>query len=246
MVTRAVVGKEERNKRFIRSFHEYVWGTCKKLRIPLRIAYKIESTRFQDSYSHEAEVSRFLAETNGQLFVDVGANIGRYTILLASRYLRVISVEPEPNNMFALKGNVQEAGLSNVSFIQCAVSDMNHTVNLYIGPHSGGHTIISPYKQSINVTARTLASLLSNQKSIDLVKVDVEGAEWKVLAGAAAIMESIRSWVVELHDLTRKKELEKWFSSHGYITQWLDEKHIYARQRGGIRTEGFGFSPGTL
>lgn len=233
VITRIVVGKEYRNKRFIRSFHEYVWSICRNFHIPPKVAYRIESTRFQDPYSHEAEVSRVLVETSGKLFVDVGANIGRYTILLAPRYQQVIAIEPEPRNMNALKRNVQEAKLTNVTFIQCAVSDTNGIIELFLGPHAGAHTVISSYERSIKVSATTLDNLLSDRESIELIKVDVEGAEWKVLGGAKRIIGKIRSWVIELHNLKRRNKLESLMRSFGYEYRWLDRNHIYAwREQG--------------
>lgn len=233
IITRIAIGKKLRDKRFIRSFHEYVWRMCKSFHIPLKIAYRIESTRFQDPYSHEAEVSCVLAETSGQLFVDVGANIGRYTILLAPKYQQVIAIEPEPNNMIALKRNVQEVGSRNITFVQCAVSNINGNIELFLGPHTGSHTIVSsPYGRSIKVPAKALDNLLSCEESVDLIKLDVEGAEWKVLTGVTAIMGRIRSWVIELHDLERREELESLMHSFGYECRWLDRKHIYAQRSG--------------
>jgi len=229
IITRITTGREPRDK----SLHVYVSRKCKNFHIPPKITYRIESTKFQDPYSYEAEVSRCLAETSGQLFVDIGANIGRYTILLAPRYQRVIAIEPEPNNMVALKRNLQGAGLGNVTFVQCAISNANENVELFFGRHPGTHTIVSPtYERSIEVPAKTLDNLLSLEQSIDLIKLDVEGAEWKVLSGAKAIMGRIRSWLIELHDLERREELESLMRSFGYECKWLDRKHIYAQRSG--------------
>jgi len=59
-----------------------------------------------------------------------------------------------------------------------------------------------------------------------LVKVDVEGAEWLVLEGAKGMMNRIRSWLIELHDPIRKREIERRMAQHGYQHIWIDDHHI--------------------
>ena len=76
--------------------------------------------------------------------------------------------------------------------------------------------------------ATTLDVLLKNEPCVDLIKVDVEGAEWQVLDGTRKVMPRIKSWIIEIHDINRKQELEDRLSLEGYVTKWLDEKHIYA------------------
>ena len=77
---------------------------------------------------------------------------------------------------------------------------------------------------------------LRHEEEVDLIKVDVEGAEWQVLRGAEPIIRKIKSWLVEIHfrnDLEMKEvtqKMEAWLIQRGYKTQWIDDKHIYARK----------------
>jgi hypothetical protein len=48
------------------------------------------------------------------------------------------------------------------------------------------------------------------------------------LARALKVMNNIKSWLIELHDLTRRKELENSMKSYGYNVRWIDWNHIYA------------------
>jgi len=171
---------------------------------------------------HEKPVSSFLKSASGHVFVDIGANYGYYSILLRGNFEKIYAFEPIPSIFKELESNLEK--FDNVECIRKAVSNVDEQlVELsYHGGHGFAETV-------------TLASFFPNME-IDLIKVDVEGEEWKVLEGAEPILERIKSWVVELHDPSRKEELENWFVSRGYSVRWLDfafkgsrtANHIYA------------------
>jgi len=83
---------------------------------------------------------------------------------------------------------------------------------------------------------------LLKKELADLVKVDVEGAEWEVLNGAKNVMSKIRSWLIELHDTTRKNELKDLLKSSGYNVRWVDRNHIFA-WRPSFGGEAYGQNP---
>ncbi|MDH5770420.1 MAG: FkbM family methyltransferase [Candidatus Bathyarchaeota archaeon] len=219
--------KKEKDKRT--KFHSFLYEVLhKKYHVPLVLLFKLEVASFQDEKQHEPIVSKFLSRTKGKLFVDIGANLGRYTILLSKNYERVIAIEPEGNNMWFLKQNVKHAKVNNVTFQQCAVSDEDGEAFLYFGSHVGEHSIFRKQQfGGVKVQTRKLSSIIRDEQ-VDLIKMDVEGAEWSVLKGSEEILDRIRSWVIELHDVNRKKELEDWFADRGYSFKWLDDIHIYA------------------
>lgn len=87
------------------------------------------------------------------------------------------------------------------------------------------------FDEGRKLRAAPLSAILELEEEVDLVKVDVEGAEWLVLEGAEAIMPRIRRWVIELHEPSRKAELEHRMRQHGYNkNSWLDSAHL-ASQR---------------
>ncbi len=65
---------------------------------------------------------------------------------------------------------------------------------------------------------------------VDLVKVDVEGAEWLVLKGAEPVMGRLKSWIIELHNPNDKTTLARYMDSFGYACEWLDATHAYFRR----------------
>lgn len=171
---------------------------------------------------HEKPVSSFLKSVRGNVFVDVGANYGYYSMLLRGNFEKIYAFEPIPSIFKELERNLEK--FDDAECIRKAVSNVDgQSVKLsYHGSQGFAETV-------------TLASFFLGMK-IDLVKVDVEGGEWEVLEGAESILDRIKSWVVELHDPSRKGELEKWFVSRGYSVRWLDfgfrgsrtANHIYA------------------
>ena len=171
---------------------------------------------------HEKPVSSFLKSARGHVFVDIGANYGYYSLLLRGNFEKIYAFEPIPSIFKELESNFEK--FDNVECIRKAVSNVDgQQVDFsYHGSHGVAETV-------------TLASFFPDME-IDLIKVDAEGGEWKVLEGTESILERINSWVVELHDPDRKEELENWFVSRGYSVRWLDFRfkgsrtasHIYA------------------
>ncbi len=180
-------------------------------------------------FSHERAVSEFLSKQKGKLFVDVGANFGYYSFLLHDNFQEILAVEPHPFNLKVLTSYKQMYNYEKVKVVPLAVGNHSGQINLYLGKHSGGHSILEermPKREHLTVNCETLSSIVEDRQ-VDLVKVDVEGAEWQVLSGAQPIMDKIKSWLIELHDLQRKKEMDERLSRYGYRTNWVDENHVY-------------------
>jgi FkbM family methyltransferase len=143
--------------------------------------------------AYEEHVTRRLTDllSPGSVFVDVGASIGYYTVL-AGRLVgpsgRVISCEPGPQNHSVLLLNILINNLKNVELCPLAVSD-GPGVLFY--SRSGGNGVIDEYDgdpQSLGVgdlvEAKALDRLIDPDVRVDVLKVDVEGAEGQVLRGA--------------------------------------------------------------
>jgi len=135
----------------------------------------------------------------GMTLVDVGANIGFFS-LVAARLVgptgRVLAVEPEPANCTRIERNVELNGYPNVEIAQVALGDRNGEVTLHLATDHGHHSLLdrSPDRAgaTIAVPLQTLDTLLAthNIGRVDVLKVDVEGLEVEVLRGAA---ETIRT-----------------------------------------------------
>ncbi|HEX5871696.1 MAG TPA: FkbM family methyltransferase [Longimicrobium sp.] len=147
----------------------------------------------------------------GGTFVDVGANIGFFTLFGAARVGaagRVVALEPHPEVAAVLRTNVEMNGLRNVRVMQLAAADTAGTVTLtgFAGGNWGVSTIAhraADGAPSFQVRSAPLDEVLreAGVGDVDLVKVDVEGAEGRVLRGMRDGLRArrYRRVLVELH-----------------------------------------------
>jgi FkbM family methyltransferase len=131
----------------------------------------------------------------GDVFVDIGANVGFFS-LLAARVVgdagRVYAIEPVPENVEAIRANVRRNHFANVSVIEEAASDTVGTTTLTLTRHPGGAAIASADAPpdaigELTVPTTTIDALVSDGRIAppSVLKIDVEGAEEAVLAGLA-------------------------------------------------------------
>lgn len=129
---------------------------------------------------------------HGMQSIDVGANSGHYTQLMAlySGFNgRVLSVEPDPAFMVRVRQSAWGNGLQNVDLLCCAVSDRDSVARLYLDNGCGGDNRLVQHKgenrRSILVPTLTLDSLSSllPEGRVDFIKIDVQGAELAALHG---------------------------------------------------------------
>lgn len=132
--------------------------------------------------------------------VDVGANIGFFTLLAArlldgkSGHEMVFAFEPEKSNYRLLTENIKLNNFYNVKQFQIAISDRGGFTTLYTSKNeSGEHNIIGTHGLSKNyrVEMNTLDDVIGLDTPVQLVKIDVEGAETRVLLGAEKLL---RKW----------------------------------------------------
>ena len=134
----------------------------------------------------------------GGVFVDVGANIGGYTIRLASKARRVYSFEPHPRNFRLLKYNLKLNNLySKVYAYRYAVSQKKGKVLLTLSEFHGRHSIVELRSRYIEVPSITLDDILYSEDNIDVIKIDVEGAEPLVLLGAKNTLTKTKYVIIE-------------------------------------------------
>jgi FkbM family methyltransferase len=155
----------------------------------------------------------------GDCCLDVGANLGYYTISLANWVGPsglVVAFEPFPGNFAILEKNVHVNQLQNVVLESSAISDCNDSLQLiYEGkeqfsatPSVGGYAVEGG-RESIQVPTRRLDDYIKTLgREPDFIKIDVEGQELAVLEGAHSTLATVKPiLLVEIHGWgTRESE----------------------------------------
>ena len=179
---------------------------------------------------------RLLRPSDG--FIDIGANVGFYTVLASTVVTDgpVLSVEANPKNVLILREQVQLNGLQNVTVMDFALGNVageiafsdssRETGSLATGNEADGRVIKVPCK--------TLDAVLGSLSLPDwtIAKMDVEGCEEMILQGGTETLaqKRIGVWLFELADTGLKRhhssaeQLVKAFNDHGYSIHYWDEE----------------------
>lgn len=132
----------------------------------------------------------------GDLFVDIGSNVGSYAIWTADLGADVIAIEPDRDAVLRLRENV---ALNNmpIEVEQCALAGERGRMSLTSGLDTVNHLVIGGSATGQEVEVRTLDDILGARAAAG-VKIDVEGAERLVLDGAAQALADHRIGVLQL------------------------------------------------
>ena len=136
--------------------------------------------------------------TEGMTVIDIGAHIGYYTLLAAKLVGdkgEVFAFEPEPRNYALLLKNIEINSYKNVTPIKKAVFNKTGKVKLCLADFSGGHSLCRDVVHGVGtimVDAICLDEFFRDKdyRSIDIIKMDIEGAEMAALKGMAKILET--------------------------------------------------------
>jgi FkbM family methyltransferase len=158
---------------------------------------------FRENYEPELNyLGKFLSA--GKIFIDVGAAFGIYTLVaskLVGKSGRVIALEPTAQSFVVLRRNIALNGLTNVLALPLAASLMKGKARLYHGPEPGSNSLgkdASSGGGCEEVHTECLDRLMQQAgvEHVDLIKMDVEGAEELVLRGANRVVTSMHPAII--------------------------------------------------
>jgi FkbM family methyltransferase len=145
----------------------------------------------------------------GSVAVDVGASLGEWTVPLARAVGpegRVLAAEPAPRSAAALEATLAANSLGRARVVRCAIGDHDGTAELAVPVVTSSRSDTGTARlgaagagdQILSVSLRTLDSLAREfgLERVDLIKIDVEGHERRVLDGAALLLERFRPTLV--------------------------------------------------
>jgi|GEM_PF-972834 len=192
----------------------------------------------------------FTASNQPNVIIDAGANIGLAGVYFANKYpnSKIISIEPEEENFKLLKENTQN--YPNIIALQCALWNEVGEVELLDvgrgnwafmtgdGPHYDEINALKKIQKKYSVKTVTIEGLLEdyNLGLIDILKIDIEGAEKEVFENYPAWVNHVQSIIVELHERMKKgcneafKKVEKEFDESA-----INGEDIYLSKGGFIK-----------
>jgi FkbM family methyltransferase len=147
--------------------------------------------------TYEAELQRAITKsvTAGGVFFDIGAHAGYYSLLASSLVGpagRVVAFEPDTDNLAHLRRHLRLNGARNVTVITAAVADRAGTARFAAERSGFGGALSKDGSRSVRTV--TLDGLVSagTVPAPDYLKIDVEGAELRVLRGGAKVIRASR------------------------------------------------------
>ena len=166
---------------------------------------------------------KLLLSVEGGTFIDIGANIGVYTLIASEvANARVVSVEPHPTTFALLKENVRLNARRNVSCLNAALSDRvgelqftdyrERSVNRVISAGENGVSELCVASRRFDVVYREFSALP------DFVKIDVEGHECAVLEGFGDFQTVAKIIFIEGGE---RQEVRNWMKAAGYTGPWF-------------------------
>lgn len=185
----------------------------------------------------------------GDNFVDLGANQGEFTILaakLVGEEGQVYAFEPSPTMRQRLTGNIGLNKFSNVQVEHYAVASQSGRMNLFSPSgeykdgtkHEGLPTLYEPEHGQNSVCEVEVITLdcwrqMRGVERIDLIKMDIEGAELPALQGGKGLIEEFRpALLIELNEATSRSagykmlDLTDWLTARGYELNSVDENGV--------------------
>ena len=165
----------------------------------------------------EDEIIERFTPKEGDVVIDIGAHIGRYTIIGAKRVGangKVVAIEANPSNFEMLNRNIKLNQLTNIISLNNAVYSKETKIKLYLPGEELGHTIYNTVMSDraknedkfVEVSANTLDYFLQLKGITDVnwIKIDVEGAEFEVLKGATNVLSKSKdiALLIEIHNLS--------------------------------------------
>lgn len=219
---RILIGKKKRNeffqKRLISPSSFILKDFVVISKDGIKAAVRRNTMDYQTLFGRNEGFISEIKLNSDEIFVDIGANVGSYTLQIASKYPnnKIISIEAHPDEFNALKRNIiQVNNLKNVILVNMGVFSNSDEISLYEqGVWTASSSVYVKSGKSIKVPCDTLDNIiqkLENNK-IFVIKMDIEGSEYDALRGASKTLQNCKKIIIEVHytdTMTREENLKR-------------------------------------
>jgi FkbM family methyltransferase len=251
MLLRIKMGKDKRN-RYLQSNGKSVLDFLPERPYVMECGAKAIPRRGSSDYtvlfmSLEPEVKAHLAMKENEIFVDVGANVGVYTLMVSNymgKGVTVIAIEGHPENYKALCRNIEcndEPFKRIIKPVNKVVSDHKGIVTMFERTADGirvGTSLYSIFNtfiheddyvkqngRTLELECDTLDNILVGSK-VDVMSMDIEGAEVLALKGATNTLKGLRKIVVEIHG-TNLEAVKHLLQTNDFNTEIIGDAMTY-------------------
>ena len=144
-------------------------------------------------FDYEETIFLFHYLNNKDLFIDVGANQGLYTLATSGIIgCDTVAIEPVPETFRRLKLNIELNKLKNVQLVQKIISNKKSLLNISVeGGELNKVVLNKTSKKTLKAESISLDELIDPKTDVSCIKIDVEGFEKMVLEGAERILKSV-------------------------------------------------------
>jgi FkbM family methyltransferase len=159
-----------------------------------RVSGLLEKDSNMNQISYEDKYRSLIIESlpNKRTFVDVGANVGIWSLPMTQHFKKVISYEPSKQNIECIKANIP----NGIELREKAVADFNGEAKFHqAGKNCGdGKLCREGVKSTYTVPVVKLDD--ENLENVDMVKIDTQGWELDVLKGMSNLINSQQPWIM--------------------------------------------------
>jgi FkbM family methyltransferase len=269
ILLRIALGRKRRDRIFIEQgfdFNTFLYRVFKILRLDNSMLLKISVPKYDYKFycrinredlvfmtNHEDDIIEHFTPKQGDIVVDIGAHMGRYTIIASKRVGtngKVVAIEAHPGNFEMLNRNIKLNQLANVISLNYAVYSKETKIKLYLPEEESGYTIYNTIMSNragtedkfVDVNAQTVDYLLElnqiKEERINWIKIDVEGAEFEVLKGATNVLSKSKdiALLIEIHGLDNYRPILNFLSLYNFKIEFEksnkngDWRHIVVRK----------------
>jgi FkbM family methyltransferase len=182
---------------------------------------------------------RFLSHKTGLTILDIGANVGMFSLYASSSAAKIISIEPTPKHNMLLRKIT--ASIPQVNVIQCALTNEDCVIPFYIHPTNSTENSIVNHSgldnNTIMVYGKKLKTILDESRitNVDFCKIDIEGSEMTALTREtiSEVASKIKSFFIEIHPTgdssihENREHLISIFKENNYAIEVLQYDTIY-------------------
>lgn len=183
------------------------------------------------------EIYNTISDLKPSVIFDLGSNIGFSCLYFHFKYpdSKIFCFEPDPDNYRILLSNTKN--INGIVTKNIAVSSENKYIDFYQNINSGVSSSIKfingKNQNKIRIQSQTLDAILNeyNLKLIDILKIDVEGAEYDILSGTD-ILKNVKMILGELHPIINNISIDKFikiFNEYGFkisLNEYKSKEHI--------------------